>query len=247
MIKLINGDCLDHLKSLNNDQIDLILTSPPYNARLRLYKGRYIKIPESDKTNKKYRNFEDSLSMNDYQIFLDRFFQECLRVARISFINLQILTGNKVAIFNLIGKYSLNIKEVIIWDKGHSQPAIQEKTLNSTFEFFLILANDKEEAKKRQFSKAFFDRGTFHNILRVNSRRSFDRSHSATMPFHVVETLLKGFTNEGDLILDPFMGLGTTGLVCKKLERDFIGIEIDPHYFNLAKERISQPIQTSLL
>lgn len=247
MINIYNEDCFDRFNSLEDNSIDCVFTSPPYNARLRIQNDKYIKRKGSDLTLKKYVSFTDDLSMEEYQQFLDRLFCQCLRVAKISFINLQILTGNKIAIFNIIGKYSKYIKELIIWDKVNSQPAIQGKVMNSTFEFFLILASDTTDAMKRKFEKCNFEKGTFQNILRIKSKKSCSQNHSASMPLEVVRVLLKNFTQENDTILDPFMGTGTTGVVCKSLNRRFVGIEVDQNYFEIAKERIEEKTQAYIL
>jgi site-specific DNA-methyltransferase (adenine-specific) len=62
--------------------------------------------------------------------------------------------------------------------------------------------------------------------------------HTTQKPISLMEHLVKIHTNENDLVLDPFMGSGTTGVACKNLNRNFIGIELDKEYFNIAKERI---------
>lgn len=245
MIKLINDDCFNVMKNMSDKSIDMVFTSPPYNARLRIKNGTYVKRGFSQKITRKYKSFSDDLSMNEYQSFLDRFFEQCVRISSISFINLQFLTGNKLAIFNLIGKYSNHIKEFMIWDKGHGQPAVNENILNSSFEFFIVLS-DIEDSKYRSFQKCNFERGTMSNVLRYRPVPSTCKNHSASMPFTLAEKIIKNFSNLNDLILDPFLGTGTSGLVCKKLNRQFIGIEIDSDYFNFATERINQPIQTDL-
>ena len=245
MIDLYNEDCFKRLKLIQDDSIDCVFTSPPYNADLRILKGKYIKRKESSYC-KKYAEFSDDLTIEDYQEFLDSFFAQCLRISKISFINLQILTGNKRAIFNLMGKYSEYIKELIIWDKINSQPAIREKTMNSTFEFFLILSNDKKDAMKRMFNKCNFARGTFQNVIRAKSKPSLIKTHSASMTQEVARYLIENFTLKNDLICDPFMGTGTTGVVCKSLDRQFIGIEINKEYFEFAKERILYKTQEEI-
>tara|TARA_Y100000114_G_C11688634_1_gene292432 strand:+ start:57 stop:800 length:744 start_codon:yes stop_codon:yes gene_type:complete len=247
MIELYNEDCFKVLSSLQDNSIDCLFTSPPYNARLRILNGKYVKRKKSDSTNRKYLNFTDDLTMEDYEKFLDNLFSESLRVSKISFINLQILTGNKIAIFKMIGKYSQHIKEMIIWDKINSQPAISEKVMNSTFEFFLILSREKSDAMKRKFKVFNSKRGAFQNIIRVKSKQSFTTCHSASMPLEVARILLKNFTKKHDLVCDPFMGTGTTGVICKSLNRQFIGVEINQDYFQIAKERIEFKTQAIIL
>jgi site-specific DNA-methyltransferase (adenine-specific) len=68
--------------------------------------------------------------------------------------------------------------------------------------------------------------------------RDKTKNHPTQKPVALFEYLIKTYTNEGDLVLDNCMGSGTTGVACKNLNRDFIGIELDEQYFNIAKERI---------
>jgi len=72
----------------------------------------------------------------------------------------------------------------------------------------------------------------------ILSRRNGNFRHPTQKPIDLVEYLVKTYSNEGELILDPFMGNGTTGIACKNLERDFIGVELDAEYFEMAQQRI---------
>ena len=246
MINLIHGNSLDVLKTFADNSIDVVFTSPPYNARLRINKGKYVKRPASDKVNQKYSDYSDDLSLKEYEDFLSKIIDQCLRISSLSFINIQFLSGNKVAVHKIIGKYAESIKEWFIWDKGHGQPAIKERVVNSCFEMFLILANDETDAKYRQFKTASFERGTFSNILRVNPRQSIYKNHSASMPLELIELILKNFTSSNQTICDPFMGTGSTGVVCKKLNLNFIGIELSQDYYDVANQRINEPVQLDL-
>jgi site-specific DNA-methyltransferase (adenine-specific) len=92
----------------------------------------------------------------------------------------------------------------------------------------------KSTGKKRtvaEYSRRF-------NVWDI-SRGSNKTSHPAVFPYNLAQDHILSWSNEGDTILDPFMGSGTTGLAAKNLNRDFIGIELDETYFNIAKERIN--------
>jgi DNA modification methylase len=83
------------------------------------------------------------------------------------------------------------------------------------------------------------------NVLYL-SPESHNKKHCAVFPESLPEWFVKLFTVEGDLVLDPFLGSGTTGVVCRRLNRRFIGIELKPEYVTIAKERIfATPSQTS--
>lgn len=238
IMDLRNGNCFDLLKELKDDSIDLIITSPPYNMNLRIRNGKYCSRQIVKEISTKYEGYDDNLPMEEYFDMLDLLISESLRVSKMTFLNIQILTGNKPAIYSLMGKYAKNIKEMIIWDKCHAQPAIGKNVLNSRFELILVFSKE-EDAISRFFKNAQFDRGTLENLWEIKKGRKIDSSHGAVFPEELIEKIVLNFSKENDIILDPMMGTGTTGVVSFKLKRNFIGFEMSEKYFNIAIERIN--------
>jgi len=234
MIK--NKCCLDGLKDMASQSIDLILTSPPYNMNLRIRNGKYCSRQITKELTTKYTNFSDNLNMDDYFDFNDKVIAECLRVSSLVFYNVQFLTGNKPALFKLIGKYGDKIKEVIVWDKINAQPAIGELVLNSQFEVILIFENDCPESRK--FNNAQFKRGKLSNVWAIKRGKKYVKGHGAVFPIDLAYKVIENFTKKGHKVCDPFAGSGTTGVACKYLQRDFIGFEIDKNYALEANQRI---------
>lgn len=236
MIKLLNGDCLELLKTIPDNSINMVLTSPPYNMNLRIRNGKYCSRQIVKELTTKYANFDDNLPMDEYFEFNKNVIDECLRVSDLVFYNVQFLTGNKPALFKLIGHFHDKLKEFIIWDKCNAQPAIGRGVMNSQFEVLLVFQNSKPES--RAFDNCNFDRGTLSNLWNIKRGKKLNKEHGAVFPDELAEKVILNFTKPGQTVLDPFMGTGTTGVVCKRLERDFIGIEMDMDYFNFSKERI---------
>ena len=213
MIDLRKADCFEELVKIQDKSIDISFTSPPYNR----------------KRNDKYSNFNDSIK--DYFKFLCDFTDELLRVTKkYVFINLQKNFYNKKDVFEFIGKYSSKIVEIIIWEKTNPMPASGFNITNS-YEMFIVLSSTP---LKGNFTYT-------KNILStsVNSNTTL-KQHKAVMKQEVSDWFIINFTQENQTILDCFMGTGTTGVSCKKYNRNFIGIEIDNEYFNIAKERIEK-------
>ena len=242
-IKLYQGDCLEIMDKLIHDNIKVnaIITSLPYNMCLKVQNGKYVSRWKSSYSNEghlsnKYQNYKDDLSIEEYQRFQESFIEKALLLSDYVFYNIQMVTGNKIALLHLIGKYADKIKDIIIWDKINSEPAINKGVLNSQFEFIICFSNIRSLC--RTFDNANFKRGTISNVWKIKRERN--KFIKAGFPVKLVEELLDNFTKENDLILDPFMGSGTTGVACKKLNRNFIGIELDENYFNIAKERINE-------
>lgn len=239
-IDLYNGDCLEVMDKLIEQgiKVDAIITSPPYNMNLRIMKGRYIsRCNNKNHTvefSTKYENYSDDLSMENYFDFQKEFIEKALKITDLMFYNIQMITGNKIALFQLLGYFANKIKEIIIWDKCNGQPAMQKGVLNSQFEFIIVFDNNKPY--NRSFDVCNFNRGTESNVWYIKRERN--NFIKAGFPLKLIERILNNFTKDNDIILDPFMGSGTTGVACKNLNRNFIGIELDKNYFDIAKNRL---------
>ena len=241
MIRLYNGNFLEVMQELIKQgiKVDTIITSPPYNMNLRVCGGRYMSRcswkGHDKEFSTKYLNYSDDLPMEDYFEFQKDFIETAMQLTNIMFYNTQFITGNKVALCKLLGYFSDKVKEIVIWDKVNAQPAMAQRTLNSQYEFIIVFENNKPY--NRMFDLANFNRGTLSNVWSIKRERN--KFSKASFPTELVSRILVNFTNKGDTILDPFMGSGTTGVVCKKLERNFIGIELDEQCLKIAKERIN--------
>lgn len=225
----------------------IVSPAPPYNYNLRIHTGKYIKRSVNEKT--KYNGaYKDAMTMDDYFEWQKEVITEMLRVTKgLVFYNIQMLTGNKVALMKLLGHFAEQVKEIIIWDKVYSEPAMAERVLNSEWEFVVVF--DKNNAMSRQFDVCNFERGTVANLFRIkkNSGNEATEIHSAAFPRPLPWKLINYFSSEGDLIYDAFMGTGTSGMVCHELKRDYIGSEINKQYFDVANERLGYFVsQTNL-
>ena len=238
--KIICGDCLEVMKDIPDKSIDMILTSPPYNMRTRIRNGKYTTREKSEHFSKKYKYFNDALSIDDFYIFHSKAIKEMLRISKIVIYNFQIVTGSKEAFFKIIGDFNKDIKDIIIWDKGFGQPAMHEKVLNSAYEILLIMEDDKKAGRVIQGSK--FKRGEMQNILRIGRGKKISDIHLACFPEELAEVIIKNFSNEGDIVLDPMCGSGTTCKMAKILKRNYIGIEISPEYCEIARQRLRQEV-----
>ena len=240
MIKLYNDNCLDKMNKLIEEgiEIDLIVTSPPYNMRTRVREGKYTTRETSKHFSKKYDNFDDAFSIEEYYKFHLKALKKMMELSKIVLWNIAIVTGSKEAIFRIIGDLSKNIKDIIIWDKGWGQPAMHSGILNRASELIIIF---KKDARAGRYLENYnFDRGTLSDIWRIKSTKSVIKGHGAVFPLKLAEKAIMSFSKKNDLILDPFMGSGTTGVACVNTNRNFIGIELDKGYFEVAKERIDK-------
>ncbi len=236
--KIYHEDCLSTLKKMKDDSVDLVVTSPPYNMNLRIRNGKYCSRQIVKEISTKYTEFSDNLPIDEYNKLHTEVLRELLRVADLIFYNIQIVTGSKRSIFKMIGEFSDNLKEIIVWDKGNGQPAMQQQVLNRRTE--LILVFEKDYPISRQFrNRGQFKRGTLDDLWLIKRGKSVGgENHGAVFPVELVSTILENFSKEGDVIYDPFMGTGTTAVVAKRLKRKFIGSEISQKYIDIAEERL---------
>lgn len=210
-MKLLLGDCFDKFKTIGNKSIDIAFTSPPYNR----------------KRNDKYANYNDQIA--DYYGFCKKAIEELRRIVNGYVIfNLQANYYNRADVYRLVGEYAESIVNIIIWEKSNPLPASGYNITNA-YEFFLILS-DSPLKSNTTYTKN-------HITTSVNSDTT-TKIHKAVMKQEVSDWFIEKFTQKGMTVIDPFMGLGTTGISCKKLHRDFIGIEKDAKYYEIAKERI---------
>lgn len=223
--KIINEDCLIFMKTLPDKCIDCVITSPPYN------------VSKNNMTEKKYQGYQDDMTQEEYYLWTKKILDELLRTSHTIFYNFQMLSDNKRTFLKIFGEYSNYIKDIIIWNKNTAAPAIEPGVMTSKFEFIMILSDDEPE--KRKFHKANF-RGTFTNVIEGGnaSGNKFADTHKATFPQYLPDKIITNFTNENDIIFDPFMGIGTTAMSAKQLKRNYIGCEISPEYCKIAEDRI---------
>ena len=214
MDKLYLGDCLDVMQTLDDDSIDFIFTSPPYNR----------------KRNDKYSKFND---VNDnYYELLSKVIDIGMNKSKYIFLNLQKNYYNKQDVFNIIGNYANNIIDIIIWSKSNPMPASGFNVTNA-YEFILILSSKTKSIKaQKTYTKN-------HINTSVYSENPYKKIHRAVMKPAVVEWFIERFTKENDIVLDPFLGLGTTAIECARANRRYIGIELNEHYYNIACKRIN--------
>lgn len=234
-----NESCLETLSRLPDNSIDLVITSPPYNMNLRIRKGEYCSRQIVKEFSTKYSEFSDNLPLEDYYSFHKKVLMELLRVSPLVFYNIQIVTGSKRAIFRLIGDFSDNLKDIIVWDKGYAQPAMHEQVLNKRTELLLIF--DTDYPISRQFRKAGkFSRGTLDDLWSIPRARGKSATHTAVFPEELVSKILTNFSEEGQLVYDPFMGIGTTAVVAQNFKRFYLGSEVSKEYCKLAKQRLER-------
>ena len=247
------GDCLEFLRSLPDGCIDHCITDPPYN--ISGYDGkRKIGWLDSNSTWKSDKNFKkideswDKFSDSDYEIFTREWLTEVKRVVK---PNGNILIfGSYHNIYQVgvaLEKLDLKINNSIIWYKRNAFPNITGRMLcESTEQIVWAVNGSKKKATRWVFNyealKGLTENGKqMRNMWDIpmtpTSEKKFGK-HPSQKPLALSQRLVIGFTNPGEIVLDPFLGSGSFLVAAKDLGRKFVGVEREEEYAALAKKRL---------
>ena len=226
--KVILGDCYEVLQKIDKNSIDLILTDPPYN----------ISRPSNftkNSDNKKFNNI--SIDFGDWdqeEINLDSLFFEFKRILK---------TGGTIIIFydvwksnnikNIAEKYGFKQPRVCQWVKTNPVPINSKKNyLSNAIEFFFTFVKGKNATFNSSYDKGIYNFPLCHGKERT--------THPTQKPLSLMKVLIEKHSKEGDVILDPFGGSGTTAIASIETGRNYYIIERSEEYYNLSISRIEQ-------
>ena len=242
--KIICADSSEFLKKLPDNCIDIIFTSPPYNFGLE------------------YDSYNDTARWNDYFDMLFAIFKECIRVLKYGgrfVVNVQPLYSDYIPIHHIISNFFIQNKMIwkgeIIWEKNNynckysswgSWKSPASPYLKYTWEFVEVYC--KGDLKKQGDNKNIditaeeFKSWVVAKWSIAPERKMKDYGHPAMFPEQLAERVLKLFSYQNDIVLDPFNGVGTTTYVAKKLNRRFLGIDISEEYTKTAIMRLNEEL-----
>lgn len=213
MIELYYGDCLEILKTLPNNSVDMVLTDPPYGIDFQ--------------SNRRGGCFEKIL--NDKTPFVE-FIQHLPRILRPTGCVMIFTRWDKQQVFiDELIKYGLKPKNILIWDKVVHGMGDLKRAFGSRYESIIFLANNEFRFNGKRPTDIV-------QYMKINSQHLI---HPNQKPVALLEYLIKKCTKPNATVLDCFMGSGSTGIACLNTNRQFVGIDLDEHYFNIAKNRIS--------
>lgn len=216
------GDCLEKLRTMPDKSVDLAILDPPYIFQ-SLGGGGWSK--DKNKTAGHYFGDIESLADGMDMAVLD----EVLRVLKATNV---YIWGNWEAVKGYMAYF--NDKEVnttlLCWHKANPPPLCGNGYLKDT-EYCLFA-----RGQGVKLYGGYKDHGTFWNTpLNMADKERY--GHPTIKPLDIIRTMVRNSTREGDVVLDPYMGSGTTGLACVMEDRQFIGCEINPEYYAIAKRR----------
>ncbi|HIF62002.1 MAG TPA: site-specific DNA-methyltransferase [Candidatus Pelagibacter sp.] len=244
--KIINDNSLEVLKKIPNKTFDLVFADPPYNMQI----GKTLRRPDDSKVkgvNDKWDKFE---SFKHYDEFCKAFLIQCKRILK---DNGSIwLIGSYHNIFRL-GYHLQNLDywllNDVIWRKNNPMPNFKGTRFTNAHETLIWASKNK----KSKYTFNYQSLKCLNDDLQMRSdwvlpicngkerlKKNGKKIHSTQKPESLLHRIILATTNKGDLILDPFLGTGTTAVVAKKLGRNYFGIEKDMKYFKAASNRINK-------
>ena len=230
VIDIKQGDCLELMKDIPDGSVDLVVTDPPY---LHVKGGmKSKKFNTGTWKSNSYMN----VSMSDFgekqiELFLDSAIPKMKKVNMYVFCSkLQL-----VFYFNYLYKHKKLKYDLLIWDKQIMRMK-SSKFHTSDIEYIIRIYESGVSLNK--ILTTDLSKSDINYYLKRQSAQQPKGEHGTMKPVELLQRVIKVSSNENDIILDPFMGSGSTGVACQNTNRNFIGFELDETYFNIAKERL---------
>lgn len=219
MIEIHNDDCLTMLKGIKSKSVDLVITDPPYDVDN--YGGGITKLGHRVA----YKEIE--CMSNGFETLI---LNELCRVMKK--INIYLFCSKKqlVPLINYFADKKCNWN-LLTWHKTNPIPTCSNKYLPDT-EYILFF---REKGVKIQGT---YDTKKTYFITPINAKDKNFYQHPTCKPVDILKNFIVNSSNENDVVLDPFMGSGSTGVACINTHRNFIGIEINAKYYETAKTRL---------
>lgn len=244
--KIIKGDCLEELKKIPDESVNLVFADPPYGLAKKKGLGwkysKHITLEEA----------WDIFSKNEYFDFSLKWISECMRVLKHggslwvcgSFHNIYLIGF-------ILHHLDFKINNSIVWFKPNAQPNISCRMFTESTEH-LIWAVKNHSRTKWTFNYA--DTKNIEDDINPKGKQTrnvwsipltpkkekWAGDHPTQKPEELLRRIILSCTKEGELILDPFLGSGTTSVIARSLKRNSIGIEKDKKYFDIVEKRLSQ-------
>ena len=210
---IYQGDCLEVMDELikQNVKVDAIITDPPYGIN---FKSNYRK--------EKYNLIQNDDNLEFLDLFLKKTYELLIDNAHIYIF----CSWHNIDKFKIVFEKYFKLKNIIVWEKNNTSMGDLKGSYAPKHEFILF----GHKGRRLRNGKRLPD------VLQAN--RTGNKLHPTQKPISLLQIFIEQSSNENEIILDPFMGSGSTGVAALNTNRKFIGIELDGKYFNIAKDRL---------
>lgn len=208
----MQGDCLEMMKEIPDGSVDMVLTDPPYGMSFQSHRRKEV-----------YNKIKNDQSLE----WLGLFFDECFRVMKNNTAIYCFCSWHNIETFKTEFDKRFKLKNVIVWVKNNHGSGDLKASYAPRHEFVLYGHKGRRTFEEKRYDDVmFFD-------------KTGNKNHPTEKPVDLLALFARNSTKQGECILDPFMGSGSTGVACVNTGRDFIGIELDDGYFEISKQRIA--------
>ena len=238
-INLFNGDSLKLLKKFETNSIDLIFSDPPYflsNDGISCRSGKMVSVNKG--------KWDKIDTYKEIELFNNIWLSECQRILKTNgTIWVSGTHHNIYSVGNTMKKMGYKILNVITWEKPNPPPNLSCRYFTHSTE--QLIWSSKNQKSKHLFNyplmKEMNDGKQMKDVWKITSPSKNEKKfgkHSTQKPEQLLERIILSSSNEGDTILDPFQGSGTTGVVSNKLNRKYIGIDLEKKYLDISIQRL---------
>lgn len=219
---IYNVDCMDGLKEVTDNSVDLVIMDPPYEFQSVKGGGRF------GSKNEKYHSELVSISRGISNEVLDILIQKMKSVNMYIWCNKRQLRQY----FDYLDDNGYMI-DLLTWHKTNPVPTCSNKYLSDTE--YLVFAREKGV---KLYGSYETKRKWYVSSLNTDDKKRY--GHPTVKPLDIIKNLVTNSSRGGDIVLDPFIGSGTTAVAAKLLGRHYIGFEIDPEYYKIANKRVQE-------
>ena len=244
MIQLLKGDCLEVMRDIPDGSVDSIITDPPYGTTA----CKWDSVIDFDLM---WEQLNRIIKPNGaILLFGSEPFSSALRMSNIKNYKYDWKWVKQIPSNHLNSKKQplRSYEDIMVFYKKQCtyNPVLTDKPKSHIRENAIdikvknngAIGKVKENVKRNEFREIPLDKNYPLNVLNINTLSKNKRIHPTQKPIELMEYLIKTYTNENETVLDFTMGSGSTGVACKNTNRNFIGIEQDDKYFEIAKQRI---------
>lgn len=239
-IKIILGDTFEYLKKIKSKSIDMIFADPPYflsNGGVSNKGGKFVSVDKGE--------WDKISGFKDKYIFNRAWIKECKRILKNN--GTIWITGTMHNIYSVgmaLEQEEFKILNNITWEKTNPAPNLSCRYFTHSTETILWARKNNKDSRhyyNYELMKKINNGKQMKDVWRGSLTKASEKlmgKHPTQKPIYLLERILLASTKENDIILDPFLGSGTTGVVSKKLNRKFIGIDNNREYLDIAIKRI---------
>ena len=233
--RLFLGDCTEEMKKISDNSVDCIITDPPYNLGLFMHK-RGTNLAKMRENQFAYAGW-DNLEFDEWTMNMENFFAECARVLKKKGNMIVFMAIIKVeTVIQIAQKYGFYYKTTGIWHKKNPMPRNKDLHFINSTESWIYFVNDGHTGTFNNEGKAVHD--FMESSLCPMSEKKHG-SHPTQKPLSILKTMIELLSNPNDVILDPFMGSGSTCVASALTGRRYMGIELNQQYYKIVEDRLS--------